>query len=148
MAIKDRSNETSQAMHREAREMRSQGAGAAEFSARFFGPKGRLSALWTNDAEREKLVRSDLYKWLQQQLAEVRRQEAKVFERQVETLSGRITIVIPKSLHRALKDEAAQEGVSLSEIMRLKLSAPYRLITAMIAGRGAATLPGMARKGQ
>jgi hypothetical protein len=40
---------------------------------------------------------------------------------------------MPKSLHAALKREAAKEGVSLSELIRLKLGYPYHLLTSILA---------------
>jgi predicted HicB family RNase H-like nuclease len=75
---------------------------------------------------RRAIVGSDLYRWLQASLASLRREEAAEFDRQVESVSGRLTVVVPKSLHAALKNEARAEGVSLSELVRLKLSLPYR----------------------
>ena len=105
-----------------ARKMLAEGTDAVTFSGHFFGPEGRLHELWTNQAERKALAESDLYKWLQDCLAELRRREAKAFSQEVERLSGRLTVVVPKSLHAALKREAAAEGVSLSGLIRLKLS--------------------------
>lgn len=42
-----------------------------------------------------------------------------------ESLSGRSTIVVPKSLHGALRQEAV-EGISLTERIRLSLVVPLR----------------------
>lgn len=47
-----------------------------------------------------------------------------------------MTLIVPKSLHAALKREAALEGVSLAELLRLKASVPFRDISARIAGLG------------
>jgi len=120
----------------EANEVIAKGVSAAEFSARFFGPEGKLRTLWTNETGRKRVVQSQLYKWLQRRLAEIRLREAEGFEKAISDLSGRITIVIPKSLHWALKGEAALEGVSQSEMIRLKLAVPYRLIAQAIAEGG------------
>ncbi|MGQ0550858.1 MAG: hypothetical protein ACT4PY_14445 [Armatimonadota bacterium] len=132
----------------EANELIAQGVSAAEFSARFFGPEGKLRALWTNETSRKGVVQSQLYKWLQRRLAEIRLREAEGFEKEISELSGRITIVIAKSLHWALKGEAALEGVSQSEMIRLKLAVPYRLIAQAIAegGKPFGKRSGLARK--
>jgi predicted HicB family RNase H-like nuclease len=119
---------TEKDIYREARRALNSGIGAAAFAEKFFGPGGRLATLCTSEAERRDLVRSDLYKWLQARAAELRKQEAQRFEQEVESCSGRLTIVVPRSLHAALKEEAGWEGVSLSELIRLKLGVPYRVI--------------------
>jgi predicted HicB family RNase H-like nuclease len=103
------------------------GVTAPEFSRQFFGPNGMLAELCENKDDRKALASSDLYRWLQDQLAELRRREVEEFRREVESLSGRLTVVVPKSLHGALRQEAAEEGVSLSELIRLKLAVPYAL---------------------
>ena len=41
-------------------------------------------------------------------------------------------MVVPKSLHAALKREAVQEGISLSELIRLKLGVAYRDIAGLL----------------
>ncbi len=122
-------------IYREAQEMISGGTSAVAFSARFFGPDGLLRKLWKTDAERKAVVASELYKWLQRSLNEVRNREAAEFEREIASHSGRLTVVVPKSLHAALKREAAQEGISLSELIRLKLGVAYRDVTGLLAGR-------------
>jgi hypothetical protein len=45
---------------------------------------------------------------------------------EVAQASGRLTLNLPRSLHAALKREAASEGVSLNELIRLKLGLVYR----------------------
>jgi hypothetical protein len=117
---------TQREIYREAQRMLAEKASAVLFSASFFGPTGSLRKLWKNEAERKEVVASELYQWLSQRLAELRTQEAQAFDQEVETFSGRLTIVVPKSLHAALKREAVREGVSLSELIRLKLGVAYR----------------------
>jgi predicted HicB family RNase H-like nuclease len=114
-------------IYEEARELLETGTGVTAFVERFFGPAGKLAAWSKNEAERGKLVQSELYQWLQRQAAELRRQEAQIFERDAEACSGRLTITVPRSLHAALKQEARWEGVSLSELIRLKLAVPFQL---------------------
>ena len=43
-------------------------------------------------------------------------------KRELEDYSGRLVLRIPRSLHKALKDAAAIEGVSLNQYMIYKLS--------------------------
>jgi predicted HicB family RNase H-like nuclease len=112
-------------IHKAAAETLRHGTTVAAFTDAFFGPEGMLRRLWQTKADREALVKTELYRWLQQQIAQLRRQEAQAFAKEVETLSGRLTVVVAKSLHGALRTEAAEEGVSLSELIRLKLSLPY-----------------------
>ena len=91
-----------------------------------------LRQLWITDEDRQALVGSEIYRELQSQLAQVRKKEAEAFEAEVESSSGRLTVVVPKSLHAALRVEAEREGISLSELIRMKLGAPYRLTTRML----------------
>ncbi len=112
-------------IYQEARELISRQISAPELSARLFGPGGLLKSLWKTESERKVLVKSELYKFLQEEVSALRRREVVQFEREVTALSGRLTVVVPKSLHAALKREAADEGVSLSELIRLKLGVSY-----------------------
>ncbi|HHS97834.1 MAG TPA: hypothetical protein ENK08_08045 [Chloroflexi bacterium] len=111
------------------------GIAASDFSQRFFGPEGMLGHLCKTKEDRQALAMSDLYQWLQDQLTELRRRESEAFRREVEALSGRLTVVVPKSLHGALRREAVEEGVSLSELIRLKLAVPFAMTTGMVTMR-------------
>lgn len=126
---------TERRIYEEARELLSRQVSAPEFSARFFGPRGRLRALWTTQSDRQAVVESALYEWLQAELGRLRRREVTQFEREVAELSGRLTVVVPRSLHAALKREAAHEGVSLSELIRLKLGVSYRAMVQAVVSR-------------
>lgn len=44
------------------------------------------------------------------------------FKKSLEGYSGKLVLRIPRSLHRALKKQAALEGVSLNQYMLYKLS--------------------------
>lgn len=44
------------------------------------------------------------------------------FKRGLEDYSGKLVLRIPRSLHKALKEEAAVEGVSLNQYMLYKLA--------------------------
>jgi len=112
-----------------------EGMPATDFSRKFFGPDGMLGRLCKTKEDRKALAASDLYQWLQGQLAEIRRRESEEFRREVESLSGRLTVVVPKSLHGALRREAAEEGISLAELIRLKLAVPFAVSTNMVTMR-------------
>ena len=83
----------------------------------------------------ELLLASELHRWLKEKYEQLRLTDAAKFERETKVASGRLTIAVPRSLHAALKSEAAAEGVSLSELMRLKLSMPYRQMANMLVPR-------------
>ena len=121
-----------QLIYDKANEVLAKGVSASQFSQMFFSPSGELSALWSTDDEKKTVAESELFKWLQEQLADLRTAEAKQFEKEVESSSGRLTITVPKSLHAALKREASREGVSLSELIRLKLGYPYKTLTSLL----------------
>mgnify|MGYP001566508706 CR=1 FL=1 len=121
-------------IYKEARRLLSRNVTAPELSARFFGQGGLLGTLSKAESERRALVSSELYKWLQAQYTELRQREVREFERQISELSGRLTVVVPKSLHAALKREAVHEGVSLSELIRLKLGVSYSVMVQSTVG--------------
>lgn len=119
-------------IHRAATDLLERGVDAPTFSARFFGPHGDLARLGEGREARERLLRSDLYAWLKARFTELRLRDAAQFEQETRSASGRLTVVVPRSLHAALKSEAASEGVSLSELIRLKLAVPYRQMTDLL----------------
>lgn len=127
-------NNAEKAIYDEARRLLDEGMEAPMFSERFFGPEGRLRGLAATAQERAALTRSTLYQWLQEQVERLRGGEARRFEQETAAASGRLTIVVPRSLHAALKSEAVSEGVSLSELIRLKLGVPYRTSTLLMVG--------------
>lgn len=120
-------------IRREAQSMVDRRAPVGEFSARVFGPDGLLRQLWKTKSDRRSLVASAIYRELREQMSQLERGQREDFEADIERSSGRLTIVVPKSLHAALRTEAAREGISLSELIRLKLGLPYRLTAQWIA---------------
>ena len=122
-------------VYRKAADLLEQGTDAPAFSARFFGLNGELTKLGQGRGERQEILRSELYKWLKARYTELRLRDAARFERETRAASGRLTVVVPRSLHGALKGEAANEGVSLSELIRLKLAVPYRQMTELLVPR-------------
>jgi predicted HicB family RNase H-like nuclease len=125
-------NKTEREIYQEAEHLQARGTSAPVFSARFFGSDGLLRKLWKTDGERKAVVASELYKWLKTCLTEIRDREVAQFEKEVASLSGRLTVVVPRSLHAALKREAVQEGISLSELIRLKLGVAYRDVAGLL----------------
>lgn len=119
-------------IHRKANEMLAAGVDAPTFSAHFFGPESELCRLGTRREDREKILGSELYQWLKGKYEQLRFRDAASFDQETRAASGRLTVVVPKSLHSALKSEAASEGVSLSELIRLKLAVPYRQMTDLL----------------
>jgi predicted HicB family RNase H-like nuclease len=128
-------NESERRTYRAASDMLAEGTDAPTFSARFFGPQGELNRVGQSHEDRERTMKSALYQWLKAKYAELRLRDAAHFERDLKLAAGRLTVVVPRSLHAALKDEAASEGVSLSELIRLKLAVPYRQMTDLLIPR-------------
>ncbi|MEK7316909.1 MAG: toxin-antitoxin system HicB family antitoxin [Candidatus Eisenbacteria bacterium] len=123
-------------VRREVEALLAAGSNARVISARVYGPDGLLRKLAQDREAREAFTRSGVASWLKERLAELRTDEIGEFERDIESLSGRMTLVVPKSLHAALKREAAAEGVSLAELLRLKASVPLKETSARLAGLG------------
>ncbi len=128
-------NEAEERLKETATSMLQAGTDAPTFSARFFGPKGELRGLGETRKDRELILRSELYRWLKEKYEELRLRDAAQFEQEIKVASGRLTVAVPRSLHAALKSEAAAEGVSLSELIRLKLSIPYRQMANILIPR-------------
>ena len=122
-------------IYRHAVQLLERGVDAPAFSARFFGSNGELAQLGEGREERQEILESDLYRWLKARYTELRLQDAARFEQESRSAAGRLTVVVPRSLHGALKSEASSEGVSLSELIRLKLAVPYRQMTDLLVPR-------------
>ncbi len=122
-------------IYREAARLLEQRVDAPAFSARFFGSGGELAKLGRGREARQAIIESELYKWLKARYTELRLRDAARFEQETRAAAGRLTVVVPRSLHGALKSEATSEGVSLSELIRLKLAVPYRQMTDLLVPR-------------
>ena len=118
-----------------ASQMLQSGTDAMTFSARFGGLRGELGGLGETREDREQIVGSDLYRWLTERYEELRLRDASRFEQDIKSATGRLTVAVPRSLHAALKREAAAAGVSLSELIRLKLSVPYHQVANLLIPR-------------
>jgi hypothetical protein len=107
-----------------------------ELSETLFGPNGLFAQVGQTREQREKLLQHPLYQKAQARLSEVRQAEVARFEADLEAFESppeRLTIQIPRSLHAALRAEAAREGVSLPELVQLKLGFPYLLLAQALA---------------
>ncbi len=122
-------------IYRQAAQLLERGVDAPAFSARFFGTNGELAQLGNGREARQAILESQLYRWLKARYTELRLQDAARFEQETRSAAGRLTVVVPRSLHGALKSEASSEGVSLSELIRLKLAVPYRQMTDLLVPR-------------
>jgi len=110
-------------------------------SEALFGPNGAFAQVGGTREAREQLLRHPLYQQAHSRLSELRAAEIARFEADIagiESRPARLTVQIPRSLHAALRAEAAREGVSLSELVRLKLGLPYVLLTRALASQASA----------
>ncbi len=121
-----------QEIHQQAMELLAQNVDAAAFSSRFFGPQGALSRLAASREERRQILNTELYRWLKAEYGRLCQMDSEQFEKELKASPGRLTVVVPRSLHAALKNEASGEGVSLSELIRLKLTIPYHQMTSLL----------------
>lgn len=95
----------------------------ADFANALFDPSsGLLVAAFPTREEREAFVRTEEYKQVRQLLNEAMDRHGLVAGA-TPRKSGRFVVRLPVSLHAALEREAAQEGVSLNQLVVAKLSA-------------------------
>ena len=91
-----------------------------DFSNKYFGignpyvPK--------KQSDRKEFIESTEYKEVQNMKFKLEEQQSDVTEPE-RTYSGAISLRVPKSLHRALIEEADQEGVSLNQLILAKITA-------------------------
>ncbi len=111
-------------IYREAARLLEQEIDAPAFSARFFGSDGELAKLGGGRETRRRILESDLYRWLKARYTELRLRDAAGFEQESRAAAGRLTVVVPRSLHGALRSEPSSDGASLSELIRGKPAVP------------------------
>ena len=107
-----------------------------ELSEMLFGSNGLFSQVGQTREQREGLLQHPLYQKAQARLSEMRQAEVSQFEADLDAWGARparLTVQIPKSLHAALKSEAAREGVTLAELVQLKLEFPCILLAQALA---------------
>lgn len=88
-----------------------------------FDPEtGLVAKAYPTRAERAALVESVEYKEIRKLLAETRQRTGLAAGATPKEKSGRFLVRLPKSMHAALENEAAQEGVSLNQLVVAKLA--------------------------
>src|SRR5205807_1516858 len=106
------------------------------FSNYFFAPDGRIANLASSKSEREAFLKTDVYARLKQLSSDLRKRDVEAFETAIRSASGRLTVIVPKSLHAALREEANREGVSMAELIRVKLACPLSMsVLESLAGK-------------
>lgn len=93
-----------------------------DFSNKFFGngnkyvPKDRT--------ERQEFLESEEYKAIREMRDQLEALQADVTEpEETAEYNGRISLRVPKSLHKSLVEEADREGISLNQLLLAKISA-------------------------
>lgn len=95
----------------------------ADLSNALFDPvDGLLVKAYPTEKERAAFVESDEYKRIRELLSAAMHRTGLV-EGATPKKSGRFVVRLPRSLHAALEQEAAREGVSLNQLVVAKLSA-------------------------
>ena len=94
----------------------------ADLSNALFDPEsGLIAKAYPTRAEREQFVQTDEYRAIRQ-LIEEARQRTGLVAGATPSKSGKMLVRLPKSLHAALDIEAAEEGVSLNQLVVAKLA--------------------------
>jgi predicted HicB family RNase H-like nuclease len=95
----------------------------AEFSNSLFNPDdGIITQAYPSRSDREAFMKSDTYRRIRELLNETIERTGLV-EGATPQKSGRFMVRVPRSLHAALEQEAAHEGVSLNQLVAYKLAA-------------------------
>jgi len=94
----------------------------ADLSNALFDPdKGLVSQAYPSRGEREEFAKTREYKAVRGLIAAAM-QRTGLVDGATPRKSGRFVVRLPKSLHAALEREAAAEGVSLNQLVVVKLS--------------------------
>jgi predicted HicB family RNase H-like nuclease len=94
----------------------------ADFSNALFDPvDGLLAKAFSTREERKVFVQSDEYKQIRKLIGDAIARTGRV-EGATPTKSGRFVVRLPRSLHAALEREAEREGVSLNQLVVVKLA--------------------------
>lgn len=95
----------------------------ADLSNALFDPEtGLVSRAYPTREERAEFLRSPEYKKIRN-LIDAAAQRSGLVNGATPSKSGKFVVRLPKSLHAALESEAAQEGVSLNQLVVAKLAA-------------------------
>lgn len=100
----------------------------ADLSNALFNPTdGLVSTAYPLGAERERFMRTDEYKQIRQLLRDAMDRFG-LEEGATPKKSGRFVVRLPQSLHAALEREAAEEKVSLNQLVVAKLAAQLKTV--------------------
>ncbi|OGY64385.1 MAG: hypothetical protein A3I89_03085 [Candidatus Harrisonbacteria bacterium RIFCSPLOWO2_02_FULL_41_11] len=80
----DSLSEAERNIYSEAQKMLDNGTNSIEFFEKFFRVDGMLRMLWISEKKGGKIVSLPIYKWLQHQLAVMRKTELKEFEKKIQ----------------------------------------------------------------
>jgi hypothetical protein len=88
-----------------------------------FDPEeGLVAKAYPTRAERAAFVQTPEYKAIRKLISETRQRTGLVNGATPKEKSGRFVVRLPKSMHAALEQEAAHEGVSLNQLVVAKLA--------------------------
>lgn len=97
---------------------------AVELSQKLFGSQGLFSILAPTVEEKRKLVETDLFKSALRKLSQLQKEDIASAEQRAREMSPpvRVTVTLPRDLYLNIKNLAKKEGVSISEVIREKIS--------------------------
>jgi hypothetical protein len=105
-------------------EQEAQSAGTwADLSNALFDPiRGLIAKAFPTREAREAFLRTEEFRQIRALIARAREQTGLVAGASPQK-SGRLVVRLPRSLHAALEQEASEEGVSLNQLVVVKLAA-------------------------
>ncbi len=102
----------------------------ADLSNALFDPvDGLLAKAFSTREERAAFVQSEEYKQIRKLIGDAIARTGRV-EGATPTKSGRFVVRLPRSLHAALEREAEREGVSLNQLVVVKLAVQLSSLSA------------------
>lgn len=119
----------------QARRQAASSARWSDLSNALFDPsEGLVARAYPTRREREAFARTPEYREIRKLVAALADSNGLV-EGATPSKSGRFVVRLPKSLHAALEREAADEGVSLNQLVVAKLSTRLDQLTGIGVGR-------------
>jgi hypothetical protein len=101
----------------------------ADLSNFLFDPRdGLIAKAYPTRSEREAFMQTEEYKRIRE-LIKLARQRTGLVAGATPKKSGRFVVRLPQSLHAALEREAAEEGVSLNQLVVAKLATQLSSVT-------------------